>query len=209
MIRARAGRGTMGPMTNAHQAPALPHELTASIQQAGYYPALVADVVAAALGGEPVDNHLVHLETTFDRDVVKRHVTVLVLTGSRLLIAHADDHADEPPAPQEVATATTEAIPLSAVRGVMLTHVVESPDRYVPGSLGREVTLTLGWGTVARVDLLPASCSDPDCDADHGYEGTITGDDIALRISAAADGDDKLARALSFAHDLSTAIGQA
>lgn len=198
----------MGPMTSAHHAPVLPEDLTASIEQAGYYPALVADVVAAALGGERIDNHLVHLETTFDRDVVRRHITVLVLTQTRLLIAHADDHADDPPAPQEVATATTESIPLSAVRGVMLTHVVERPENYVPGSLGREITLTLGWGTVARVDLVPASCSDPDCDADHGYEGTVTGDDIALRIAAAADGDDKLARALRFARDLSAAIGQ-
>ena len=198
----------MVPMTSAHHAPVLPEDLTASIDRAGYYPALVADVVAAALGSERVDNHLVHLETTFDRDVVRRHITVLVLTPTRLLIAHADDHADDPPAPQEVATATTESIPLSAVRGVMITHVVESPETYVPGSLGREITLTLGWGTVARVDLVPATCSDPDCDADHGYEGTITGDDIALRIAAAADGDDKLARALAFARDLSAAICQ-
>jgi hypothetical protein len=157
---------------------------------------------------EPIANHLVHLETTFDRDVVRRHITVLVLTPSRLLIAHADDHADEPPAPQDVATATTESIPLSAVRGVMLTHVVENPSTYVPGSLGREITLTLGWGTVARLDLVPASCSDPECDADHGYEGTVTGDDIALRISAAADGEDALTQALAFARDLSAAIGQ-
>jgi hypothetical protein len=139
---------------------------------------------------------------------VRRHITVLVLTPTRLLIAHADDHADEPPAPQDVATATTESIPLSAVRGVMLTHVVENPSTYVPGSLGREISLTLGWGTVARLDLVPASCADPDCDADHGYEGTITGDDIALRISAAADGDDALSQALGFARDLSAAIGQ-
>jgi hypothetical protein len=194
-------------MTSAHQAPVLPAELIAAIDRAGYYPALVADVVAAALAGERIDNHLVHLETTFDRDVVRRHITVLVLTPSRLLIAHLDDHADEPPAPQEVATATTESIPLSAVRGVMLTHVVPDPEHYVPGSLGRELTLTLGWGTVARLDLVPATCGDPECDADHGYEGTVTGDDIALRIAAAADGDDALERALGFARDLSAAIG--
>lgn len=179
-----------------------------AIDRAGYYPALVADVVAAALVGEPVQSHLVHLETTFDRDVVRRHITVLVLTGSRLLIGHADDHADEPPAPQDVATATTESIPLSAVRGVMLTHVVENPQGYVPGSLGREITLTLGWGTVARLDLVPAACADPECEGDHGYEGTVTGDDIALRISATADGPDALSNALTFARDLSAAIGQ-
>lgn len=198
----------MAAMTSAHDAVVLPSDLLSAIDRAGYYPALVADVVAAALVGEPIENHLVHLETTFDRDVVRRHITVLVLTASRLLIAHADDHADEPPAPQEVATATTESIPLSAVKGVMLTHVVENPESYVPGTLGRELTLTLGWGTVARLDLVPAACADPDCDADHGYEGTVTGDDIALRISAAADGDDALARAITFARDLSGAIGR-
>jgi hypothetical protein len=90
----------------------------------------------------------------------------------------------------------------------MLTHVVEDPEHYVPGSLGREVTLTLGWGTVSRLDLVPATCGDPDCDADHGYEGTVTGDDIALRVSAAAEGEDALAGALGFARDLSAAIGQ-
>ena len=198
----------MVDMSSTSDAPVLPADLTDAIVRAGYYPALVADVVAAALVREPIENHLVHLETTFDRDVVRRHITVLVLTPTRLLIAHADDHADEPPAPQDVATATTESIPLSAVRGVMLTHVVENPSTYVPGSLGREISLTLGWGTVARLDLVPASCADPDCDADHGYEGTITGDDIALRISAAADGDDALRQALDFARDLSAAIGQ-
>lgn len=194
--------------SSASDAPVLPADLTSDIERAGYYPALVADVVAAALVREPIENHLVHLETTFDQDVVRRHITVLVLTPTRLLIAHADDHADEAPAPQDVATATTESIPLAAVRGVMLTHVVDNPSTYVPGTLGREITLTLGWGTVGRIDLVPASCSDPDCDGDHGYEGTITGDDIALRIAAAADGDDALSRALSFARDLSAAIGQ-
>ncbi|MGL4744194.1 MAG: DUF5998 family protein, partial [Dermatophilaceae bacterium] len=64
----------------------LPDQLTAAIERAGYYPALVADILSAALGGEQIENHLVHLETTFDRDVVRRHITVLVLTSSRLLI---------------------------------------------------------------------------------------------------------------------------
>ena len=90
-------------MSSTSDAPVLPADLTDAIVRAGYYPALVADVVAAALVREPIENHLVHLETTFDRDVVRRHITVLVLTPTRLLIAHADDHADEPPAPQDVA----------------------------------------------------------------------------------------------------------
>lgn len=186
----------------------LPAGLTKAIERAGYYPALVSDVVQAALGDEEVVSHLVHQETTFDHDVVRRHITVLALTASRLVIAHADDHTDERPDHEDVATATTESVPLSAVRGVMLTHVVARPQNYRPGSLGREITLTLGWGAVSRVDLLPASCSDPDCDADHGYEGTIASDDISLRISADAEGEDAFDQALGFARELSAAIGR-
>jgi hypothetical protein len=186
----------------------LPDDLLRSIERAGYYPALVADVVQAALAGESVTSHLVHQETTFDHDVVRRHITVLVLTGTRLVIAHADDHADEHTGLEEVATATTESIPLGAVRGVMLTHVVPKPQDYRPGSLGREITLTLGWGAVNRVDLLPATCADPNCDADHGFEGTISSDDISLRISADAEGEPALQQALRFAHELSACIGR-
>ena len=186
----------------------LPPDLKRAIQRAGYYPALVADVVQAALAGDEVVSHLVHQETTFDHDIVRRHITVLALTSSRLVIAHADDHADERTGNEEVATATTESVPLSAVRGVMLTHVVPKPQDYNPGSLGREITLTLGWGAVSRIDLLPATCADPSCDAEHGFEGTVSSDDISLRVSADAEGEAALRQALSFAQELSASIGR-
>jgi len=194
----------------------LPSSLTKDIERAGYYPALVADVVESAVAGGEIVSHLVHQETTFDHDTVRRHITVLALTSTRLVVAHADDHAaeddhDDPgdADPQSVATATatSECVPLSAVRGVMLTHVVASPETYTPGTLGRELTLTLGWGAVSRIDMIPATCGDPNCEADHGYEGTVTSDDIGLRISADADGGPALAQALAFARTLSAAIG--
>lgn len=205
----------MAPSRDMRSAPALPADLTAAIERAGYYPALVADVVESALGPDTVVAHLVHQETTFDQDAVRRHITVLAMTPTRLVIAHADDHEGVPGAGGEsdaglpVATATSETVPLTSVRGVMLTHVVSSPDSYVPGSLGREITLTIGWGAVARIDIVPATCGDPDCDADHGFEGTVASDDISLRISADAEGDRALTDALSFARTLSGAIGGA
>ena len=198
---------TSPPSASTPLAP-LPDDLTRAIERAGYYPALVGDVVQAALAGDSVVSHLVHQETTFDHDVVRRHITVLALTSSRLVIAHADDHTDESPEHEDTATATTESVPLSAVRGVMLTHVVSNPQEYRPGSLGREITLTLGWGAVSRVDLVPASCADPDCDADHGYEGSVASDDISLRISADAEGEAALQQALAFARELSAGIGR-
>jgi len=204
--------GSTSPDTSQGSAmtplPPLPEDLTRAIERAGYYPALVADVVQAALGGEDVVSHLVHQETTFDHEVVRRHITVLALTATRLVVAHADDHTDERPDHEDLATATTESVPLSAVRGVMLTHVVTTPQEYRPGSLGREITLTLGWGAVSRIDLMPASCSDPECEADHGYEGSVSSDDISLRISADAEGEAALQQALGFARELSASIGR-
>lgn len=46
----------------------LPADLTGAITHAGYYPALVCDVVESAVAGDEVVSHLVHQETTFDQD---------------------------------------------------------------------------------------------------------------------------------------------
>jgi hypothetical protein len=204
----------MGSMRDAST---LPTDLRTAIDRAGYYPELLADVVDVALAGEPVLSHLVHQETTFDSDAVRRHATVLVLTAGRLIVAHADDHAPEAgaTAPSDAggasafATAATESVPLSAVHSVVVNHVVERPDAYRSGQLGRELTVTLGWGAVSRLDLEPASCGDPDCDADHGYTGTATADDISLRVSADADGEAALREALVFTRMLSAATAAA
>lgn len=195
-------------------------ELSRRIQKAGYYPDLVADTLSVALAGEEISAHLVHAETTFDSDTVRRHLSVLAITPTRLIFVHADDHSDEPgeiggfdselppgadhPA-QAHAVATSEAIPLRSVGPVMITHVVPDPAKYRAGNLGHDMTLTIGWGAISRIDLEPATCGDPDCDADHGMTGTITGDDLSLRISADADGKQALDDAVAFARALSAA----
>jgi hypothetical protein len=53
--------------------------------------------------------------------------------------------------------------------------------------------------------LEPAHCDDPECDADHGFTGSITGDDFSLRLSATADGGAAVGRLLEFARQLSAA----
>jgi hypothetical protein len=181
-------------------------ELARRIEKAGYYPALVADTLDVAVAGETVTAHLVHAETTFDTDTVRRHLSVLALTESRLVFVHADDHGEDDEHGESAhAIASSEAIPLSAVRSVMVTHVVADPERYKSGQLGRELTLTVSWGSVSRIDLEVASCGDPNCEADHGYAGSITGDDLSLRVSADAEGAGALTEALDFARALSLA----
>ena len=59
-------------------------DLRTAIEESGYYPDVVSDAVKAAVAGEQVVSFLVHHEPTIDeRDEVRRHVTVLVLTPSR------------------------------------------------------------------------------------------------------------------------------
>ncbi len=65
--------------------------------------------------------------------------------------------------------------------------------------------ITSGWGAVGRNELVPASCGDPECEAEHGLVGTATNDDFSLRVSQAADGDDTIAQVLEFARALSQA----
>lgn len=182
-----------------------PTELVAKIETSGYYPALVSDVLDIALADEAVVAHLVHGETTFDTDTIRRHLSVVVLTESRLIFVHADDHGgDEEHGAEAHGIATSESVPLNAVRSVMVTHVVPRPEKYRKGTLGRELTLTIGWGAVARIDLEPATCGDPACEADHGMTGSMTADDLSLRISADAEGESALADALAFARALSS-----
>ena len=163
-------------------APALHHDL----HRAGYYPELVVDVLAVAHADEEVVAHLVHPETTFDAAEVRRHVTVLVLTPTRLIVAHVDDHPADSEHPSASASATTEAVPLAELTSVAMTHVVPLPEKHERGRPAQELTLVIGWGAVSRVDLEPATCGDPNCDADHGLTGTLAPDDVVVRVSAAA-----------------------
>jgi hypothetical protein len=183
--------------------------LRADVERAGYYPALVNDSLEVAVAGEEVRSYLVHQETTFDRVEVRRHVTVLVLTPTRLVVAHADDHDPDELSPEPYASASTEAVPLRHVHSVVLSHAVTRPERHRAGATPRELSLTIGWGSLTRVDLEPASCADPDCEADHGYTGTLSADDITVRLSAEAEGMDAVRAAADFARALSAATAAA
>jgi hypothetical protein len=185
--------------------------LRAAIERSGYYPGLVADAVASALGPEPVSDYVVHHDAIFDPGMeVRRHMTVLALTPTRLVFSHTDEHPAEEPDGRPQAETSTEAIRFSRVSSVALTRVVPDPAAYVPGvTMPTEVVLTIGWNVLSHVELEPAHCGDENCDADHGYVGTITADDLTLRVSAAADGEDGVRQVLSFASALSDATARA
>lgn len=180
--------------------------LRRDIERSGYYPDLVDDSLTTALGSEDLVEYVVHHEATFDRDELRRHATVLALTPTRLIMQHTDEHPADDTYKDPYATSVTEAVRLTAIDSVVVTRVVPSPENFTPGSAA-EVVLTIGWGAVNRIELEPATCGDPQCEADHGYSGTSTSDDLSLRFSAAVDGPDSVTRAIAFAEALSRSTG--
>ena len=189
------------------ETPATVEDLRTAIERSGYYPGLVSDAVCSVLGSEPIVSYVVVHDAMFDPGMeVRRHITVLVLTESRLIYSHTDEHPPIEPDGRPQAETSTEAVKFSRVSSVALTRVVPDPASYVPGvTMPTEVLLTIGWNVLSHVELEPAHCGDENCDADHGYTGTITADDLALRVSEAADGVEGVRQVLSFARALSEA----
>jgi hypothetical protein len=156
-------------------------ELRDAIDRCGYYPDVVTDSLAVAIADEPIRAFVLQHEPTFDRDEVRRHITILALTPSRLIVGHTDEHAADDLIRAPYASTSTEAIPLNRVNAVVVNRVVPNPAGYASKAsggkadpaAGGEVVLTIGWGMVNRIDLEPAVCADPNCEADHGYTGSV------------------------------------
>lgn len=98
------------------------------------------------------------------------------------------------------ALTTVETVGLRHIRSVALTQVAANPERFGRGKHGTtETWLVVNWGAVRRQEVEPASCGDPSCDADHGFSVQDLADDLTVRISAAADGEDAVANLVRFA----------
>ncbi|HEY7016572.1 MAG TPA: DUF5998 family protein [Streptosporangiaceae bacterium] len=184
-----------------------------AIERSGYYPGVVSDAVNSALGTEAVVSYVVHHDALFDPGMeVRRHMTVLALTPTRLIYSHTDespaDANDADSRPQ--AETSTEAVRFAQITSVAVTRVIPDPASYVPGTtMPSEVVLTIGWNVLSHIELEPAHCGDDSCEADHGYTGTMTADDLTMRVSEAADGEDAVRQVLAFAQALSEATSRA
>ena len=101
-------------------------ELRAEIDACGYFPELVEDAIRLALGNEELLDFVVHHEPTFNNDEIHRHITVLALTPTRLIVGHTDDQPAEPPQTGTFAASSTESVALSKINSVVVTRVVAS-----------------------------------------------------------------------------------
>lgn len=185
-------------------------QLRAVLHSCGYFPALVEDTVALAVGDEELLAYVVHHEPTFNRDEIRRHLTVLALTPTRLVVGHTDEQpAEEFGDGATQAASSSESIPLSAINTIALTRVVDRPAEYRAGDPVAEAWLSVSWGAMRRLDIEPATCGDPQCDADHGFSGSLVPDDLTVRMSAAADGHDAVGQLIRFTLAIQRRVGPA
>src|SRR5664279_2926467 len=158
------------------------HAMRDDVAACGYFPDLISDGMELALGDEPLVRHLVHHEATFSEDSLHRHLTVLGLTDSRLVVSHTDEHTIDL-GPMQAAS-TTEVVSLDAFTSVSLTRIVSHPEKFgTRVSRVEEAWLAVGWGT-------------------------MTADDLTVRMSAAADGVENVARLVDFGVELQRRTGR-
>jgi hypothetical protein len=132
----------------------------------------------------------------------------MALTPTRLVYSHTDEYpADESePDSRPQAETSTEAVRHSRISSVALTRVIPDPASYLPGvTMPSEVVLTIGWNVLSHIEIEPAHCGDESCEADHGYTGTMTADDLTVRVSEAADGQEAVQQLVTFAQALAEA----
>src|SRR6201998_3720278 len=148
----RLGTRQDGGMTETR---VMTEDLRAAIERSGYYPGLVTDAVASALGREPVTAFFALHDAIFDPGMeVRRHMTVLALTPTRLVYSHTDEHPAEDPQSRPRAETSTEAIRFNRVSSVSLTRVVPDPASYVVGvTMPSEGLLTICWRGLSRLEL--------------------------------------------------------
>src|ERR1700740_3488400 len=90
--------------------------MRSAIERSGYYPGLVADAVSAALGTEDVVSYVVHHDAVFDPAMeVRRHMTGLFLTPTRLFHSHTDENPAEEAGERPEAETNTEAVRFSRI----------------------------------------------------------------------------------------------
>lgn len=182
----------------------LPADLRDELSRSGYFPQTAAECVSRSLRGAELLGYLVRPETTFDGAEVRRHLTVLALTARHLVVAHLDDEPADELNPSQV-VATSERVRLSRIGSLGLSQTFDSSDTSTEGREA-EVTLGISWGGSHRVELERGWCDDPECQADHGWSGTLAPSDVALRVSALADGDSAVKAALRFHDELADAV---
>jgi hypothetical protein len=164
---------------------------------------IVADVAAALRPLDPMEAFFIRPETVFDQDSVFDAVAVYVLTARHLVIVATDVTYELSPAGDFVTT--TQVVPLTHIRDYQIVRrrVLDGPEK---GTLAA-ISLRLRWGGGWNVDVRPAACDDPTCEADHGYVAMGQTDDGELLLDSSLSAE-AFAEGLAFIDQLLTAVNR-
>ena len=183
----------------------MPAALKKEVEDCRFFPELVWASVSGALGQQSMLGYLVHHEASFATGDLQRHLTALVLTNKRLIISHTDEQDAGYP---DRAITSAEVVALRAIHSVVVTRSVHHPEKYPSnGSQLVEAWLTLAWGAASRLDIGPATCEDPQCEADHGWTGMSVPNDLTVRMSPAGDGWQSVDKLMAFGSLLQEHVG--
>ena len=179
--------------------------LKREVEDCRFFPELVWATLSATVADQEMIGYLVHHEASFATGDLQRHLTVLVLTARQLIISHTDEQDAGDP---NRAITSAEVIALRAIHSAVVTRSIHHPENYPStGSQLAEAWLTLAWGAASRLEVGPATCEDPQCEADHGWTGVSMPNDLTVRMSPAGDGWPSVEKLITFGTLLQGYIG--
>lgn len=160
-------------------------------------PPMVDDVAAIVRLHGPIRTYFIRPETVFDRDSVFDATAIFLLTDSHLIVVLSDVTYEFVPVGEFVTT--TQVIPLKEIHDyqVIRRRVLDGPESGAIAS----VQMRLRWGANRTLDIRPASCDDPTCEAEHGFIGMSAGEDGDVLLDATLD-DKTFAEGLAFIDEL-------
>ncbi len=183
----------------------LASNLKREVEDCRFFPELVWATLGSALGGQEMIGYLVHHEASFATGDLQRHLTVLVLTQRQLIISHTDEQDAGDP---NRAITSVEVIALRAIHSAVVTRSVQHSQNYSEASPQlAEAWLTLAWGAASRLELGPATCEDPQCEAEHGWAGVSMPNDLTVRMSPMGDGWPSVEKLIAFGTLLQGYVG--
>ncbi len=155
------------------------------------------DVEAIARIHGPFVATFVRPETLFDTDSVYEATPVFLLTATHLIVVLPDVTHEFIPSGELITS--TQIVPLRSITDyqVIRRRVLDGPQA---GAIS-VVQLRMRWGASRALDMRPASCEDPTCEAEHGYVGMSINEDGDVLLDTTLD-DATFARGLSFIDEL-------
>ena len=80
-----------------------------------------------------------------------------------------------------------------------MSYGFSQPQAYNAGNTApTEISFQIAWTGSLHMELAPAGCQDPQCNADHGYTGDARRGDIAVRVSRPLMAPESVQRAQHF-----------